>query len=351
MNRCSLLLCLSALLRVGVAVSTAASVCSCDADNMTDVYNFYANVVRKVQHDVDLLSAANSELRVRLEDLNERLNDQRDVMSELRAKINNTPSRVIYEKGQSDFPSTPEIDVRNIFKIPETEEGTVDTCSGGQRLPQSCAEATANSRKSGRYTIQDDLAGPTPFWASCDEELYGGAWTVIQRRVDGKIDFYRNWSEYKEGFGKIDGEFWIGLDRLYAMTTRNAQELLIIMEDFDNVRRHASYDEFAIGDESEAYVLKVLGNFSGDAGDSLTAHVANKWSTPDRDNDRDKDNCAQLYKGGWWFENCHLSNLNGLYLRGAYPQEKFAQGIVWHAFRGYNYALKFTQMMIRPRRK
>lgn len=28
--------------------------------------------------------------------------------------------------------------------------------------------------------------------------------------MDGSVNFYRSWQTYKEGFGKADGEYWLG---------------------------------------------------------------------------------------------------------------------------------------------
>ena len=42
----------------------------------------------------------------------------------------------------------------------------------------------------------------------CD--LIGG-WTLILRRVDSDVDFQQPWEEYVNGFGDVDGNFWLGL--------------------------------------------------------------------------------------------------------------------------------------------
>jgi len=81
--------------------------------------------------------------------------------------------------------------------------------------------------------------------------------------------------------------------------------------------------------------------------DSLQSiHNGHRFSTFDNDNDIDPRNCAAEFKGGWWFETCHDSNLNGRYHGG--PHESYADGINWRAWRGYQYSLKFTEMKIRP---
>lgn len=142
----------------------------------------------------------------------------------------------------------------------------------------------------------------------CDAHTEGGDWIVIQRRHDGSVDFYRTWTEYKIGFGNINGEFFIGLDRLYALTNFNGpQELMIIMENATNsFVGVAKYDSFIIGNETEKYMLKALGRYSGNITDSLRYALGVMFSTKDQDNDMDDTgSCADNYMGAWWYTACH----------------------------------------------
>ncbi|CAB4009361.1 Hypothetical predicted protein [Paramuricea clavata] len=172
----------------------------------------------------------------------------------------------------------------------------------------------------------------------------GGGWTVFQRRLDGSVDFYRGWKDYKKGFGNLNGEFWLGLDKIHRLTAAvSLTALRFDMEDTSGNRRYAWYDSFAIGDEQQKYELSV-GGYVGTAGDSFTHHRGAEFATKDAGNGR---HCAQTHKGAWWYRGCHLANLNGLYLHGAH--KSFADGINWKTWKGYNYSLKSTSMKIRRR--
>jgi len=72
-----------------------------------------------------------------------------------------------------------------------------------------------------------------------------------------------------------------------------------------------------------------------------------KFSTKDQDNDAwSKGSCALRYKGGWWYHACHETHPNGQYLKGL--TKVWAAGIMWKAWKGYYYSMKFVEMKIRP---
>lgn len=143
-----------------------------------------------------------------------------------------------------------------------------------------------------------------PFSVPCDGTIAGPGWTVIQRRVDDSVDFNRKWDTYKNGFGDLNGNLFIGLEKLHRMTNSQPHELYIHLQNFRGETRYAHYKNFSIGGEDEGYSLKLLLDYSGDAGDSLQLNRNMKFSTYDRDNDESFDNCAAARKGGWWYNQC-----------------------------------------------
>ncbi|XP_022220889.2 ficolin-2-like [Drosophila obscura] len=151
----------------------------------------------------------------------------------------------------------------------------------------------------GIYTVV--LPSLDPFKVYCDEEIAGPGWTVIARRTNGELNFFRNWTEYKRGFGDVRGDFFIGLDKLHAITKLQSHELYVNLEDFEGNTRFARYDEFYIESENDLYRMSKLGAFTGDAGDSMKKCRNQKFSTYDRDNDQwENGNCALYRMGPWW---------------------------------------------------
>ncbi|KAL7741695.1 hypothetical protein ACLKA6_000316 [Drosophila palustris] len=99
-----------------------------------------------------------------------------------------------------------------------------------------------------------NVPGIDPFEAPCESRLENGGWTVIQRRLDGSVNFDRNWNEYRNGFGDLKGEFFIGLEKLYRITAAQPQELLIYYETSSYQTDQERCGNFLIGSEREEYV-------------------------------------------------------------------------------------------------
>ena len=170
-----------------------------------------------------------------------------------------------------------------------------------------------SNRKSGIYTINPD--GMQPFSVFCDMETNNAGWTVIQRRSDGSVDFFKNWIDYKLGFGSLENEFWLGNDKIHRLTNRKNMMIRFDLEDFDGNKVFAEYEVFYVDGESDNYRVHVS-LYSGSAGDSFLVHNGMQLSTKDRDHDKSSGQCAVSYHGAWWYNNCHVSNLNGKYLNG-----------------------------------
>ncbi|KAJ8384660.1 hypothetical protein AAFF_G00199920 [Aldrovandia affinis] len=134
--------------------------------------------------------------------------------------------------------------------------------------PLDCADIyNDGSQPSDVYRIYP-AGSLSPVYVFCDMDTDGGKWTVIQRRMDGTVNFYRGWDQYKSGFGNIPGEYWLGLETLHLLTLRKRYELRVDMEDFEGREVHAEYSSFfSVGPERKWYMLHVSGFIDGGAGE------------------------------------------------------------------------------------
>ncbi|KAH8371761.1 hypothetical protein KR093_008787, partial [Drosophila rubida] len=145
------------------------------------------------------------------------------------------------------------------------------------------------------------VSGIDPFDVLCDSKLAGPGWIVIQQGINGEQDFNRDWASYREGFGSLDGEFFLGLEKIYRLTNSRRHELYMQYVHYNTVIL-ARYDDFKISDESSGYALSV-GEFSGNK-HLLTYGDKMKFSTIDRDNDNASGSCAEMFESGWWYNGC-----------------------------------------------
>ncbi|KAK7882048.1 hypothetical protein WMY93_028222 [Mugilogobius chulae] len=220
-------------------------------------------------------------------------------------------------------------------------------CCSAEEKPVDCSDILQHylHSSSGVYTIY-------PFHRQlgvsvyCDMETDGGGWTIIQRRMDGSVNFYRPWDQYVEGFGDANGEYWFGLEFMHKITARGRNELLVEMEDFDGNKASARYSSFSVGPECDQYKLTVSGFTDGGAGDSLTEHNNMKFTTFDNDQDTWPNNCAKSFLGGFWYTACHSTNPNGIYRWGA-DGTIYAIGVSWSSWKGNAYSLKSISFKIR----
>ncbi|XP_035683824.1 neurogenic locus notch homolog protein 1-like isoform X1 [Branchiostoma floridae] len=226
-------------------------------------------------------------------------------------------------------------------------------CETSESSYRDCAEIYKNwTQTSGVYYITPQGA-PKAILVYCDMTTAGGGWTVFQRRVDGAVTFYRNWTEYQHGFGNIDGDYWLGNDNIHMLTSQGHYILRVDLSDWEGNSVWAQYNNFTVEDEEHKYRLH-LGAYSGSAGDALTNarpvysnHNNMYFSTYDQNNDKATRqwNCAKRWQSGWWYNNCYDAHLNGVYHHSCSYKEW--DGIIWLQWKD-KLSLRTVSLKMRP---
>ncbi|KAF1575736.1 Angiopoietin-related protein 3, partial [Eudyptes chrysocome] len=274
-----------------------------------------------------------------VEDQHVQLDRQHNQIMELEDKLNHIELQELAENSFTEEQTEPEaipFPVHNATAVIYKSDGAAPDCT---------ALSNSSIRSSGVYTIKPN--GSEAFDVYC-EMKFGSSWTVIQNRVDGSLDFNQTWDAYANGFGELNEEFWLGLNKTYSITKQGDYILRIELQDWKDNKRYIEY-AFSLGGPETDYTLQ-LSRISGSIPNALPEQTELRFSTADRDVDIINDfNCPENYLGGWWHSECEETNLNGKYVaprsRGRLDRRK---GLYWKPKKGRYYLLKSTKIMIHP---
>ncbi|XP_078316224.1 ryncolin-4-like [Crassostrea virginica] len=226
----------------------------------------------------------------------------------------------------------------------------ITTATGWQyyRAASDCMAIYQNGQTtSGVYSIHPKEGARTD--VVCDMETMGGGWTIIQNRFDGSENFARNWIDYKNGFGRASGEYWIGNEVIYQLTKLNVNSIYFSITLNNGSMLFELYETFSISNEEDNYRLFIEGPAIGNLGERIinTENADNsingmKFSALDRNNAAQHISCVESHRGGWWFNMCHDVFLNGPYGSASWLEP-------WYPLIPTGDMIKKTSMMIRRR--
>ncbi|XP_017487874.1 PREDICTED: angiopoietin-2-like [Rhagoletis zephyria] len=150
----------------------------------------------------------------------------------------------------------------------------------------------------------------------CLKDPAGGkSWRVIQRRhIGGNESFDRSWLAYKDGFGDLDYDFFIGLQDIHSMMLPNkSTELWIQLGTKDGHSPYEMYKNFFVTSEENEFRLMFVYGANGTAGDEFTPVIDEPFQAKGMGN-VDQKSCTQRMQSGWWYPTdgdlCGSGNLN-----------------------------------------
>ncbi|XP_013387668.1 angiopoietin-1-like, partial [Lingula anatina] len=72
------------------------------------------------------------------------------------------------------------------------------------------------------------------------------------------MDFQRNWTEYKNGFGDPRDQFWMGNEALHALTNQGNYSMQIDMLSCNGNFYYARWNLFRIENETQKYAVEAI---------------------------------------------------------------------------------------------
>lgn len=134
-----------------------------------------------------------------------------------------------------------------------------------------------------------------------------GGWIVLQHRFDDAVLFNRSFTDYENGFGTLDGEFWLGLKKMYILA-HSSRKVRFNLQATNGTWMVLEYGDFSVDDANQQYTLHLSQHTTGFREQSFQYNSGERFYTYDRDND---SKCGQTRHGGWWYRGCTYINING----------------------------------------
>ena len=169
---------------------------------------------------------------------------------------------------------------------------------------------------SANVTVQNITASISiPALTGTTSAMTVNGWIIFQQRLDNTTVFDRNWTDYRDGFGSLGCNYWMGNEKVHLLTQAGTTYRLRIEMLFSNGWMSAEYDQFSLYNETSEYRLNVEGYSNGECEDTLHFefgtqywHDGMNFETYDRHNDNkpvNQQSCTAEYAGGWWYNNCY----------------------------------------------
>lgn len=128
-----------------------------------------------------------------------------------------------------------------------------------QPLPSNCT--TKNPGRTVEILKIPTQTGVDIFEVYCElGDLDEKPWLVVFLRKEPRYEYGR-WQDYTQGYNTLSGNYFIGLQRLHAITHRQSHELTVQLAQSNGTQHYMHFEHFAIGDETSIYGVSTLGPY------------------------------------------------------------------------------------------
>ena len=171
-----------------------------------------------------------------------------------------------------------------------------------QQVYVDCKDAYSKGQQASKvYTINPEYG--EPFQAYCNMDIDGGGWTVIARRKNDSVNFNRSWNDYVSGFGDLNGEHYLGLEKVHRLT-KTISVLRVDVTSYTQGSKYLKYSGYKVG-PAPKYSQYKSNDYIGNT-DSLQGQFHNGVKVTTKENGEDD-------WGPIVFKNCYSRNFNGPY--------------------------------------